>query len=160
MWTLIIAAALAADPAVTQEGDGTIIVRVDVAASPAAVRAVLADPVACGQLSPEVLSVSSTAAGKCTMVDTSARGAWSPIHWRSLRCPTADGWRYDLVSSDDIESLHAEWSVTDAANGDASVEYRFNTQIHLTGVPDTLVRQGMIKSAKDTLVRLVARVVP
>lgn len=160
MWMLIIAAALAVEPSVAQQSDGTIVARVVVAAPPDAVRAVLADPVACGKLAPEVLSVTSTAAGQCAMIDSSSRGAWSPLHWRSLRCPTPTGWRYDLVSSTDFEAMHTEWSVTDGLNGTTNVELRTHTELHLTGVPDAVISQGMLSSAKETLVRLVARVIP
>lgn len=160
MVTLLLARALAADPVITEQADGSIVATATIAASPDVVRAALADPVACGALSPDILSVTATPAGKCTMLDVVSRGAWNPLRWRALRCPTADGWRDDLVSSTDIQSMHSEWRVLAAADGTTTVEYRTNTQVSLAGVPDSLIHQGMMRSAKDTVVRLIARVVP
>ena len=160
MLSLLLSQAFAADPVITSQADGSILATTAIAASPAAVRAALADPVACGALSPDILSVTVTQAGPCTMLDVVSRGAWDPLRWRALRCPTADGWRDDLVSSDDLQSMHSEWRVLAAADGTTTVEYRTNTQVSLPGVPDSLIRQGMMRSARDTLVRLVDRVVP
>ncbi len=157
---LLLAQALAAEPVITAQTDGSIVGTTAIAASPEAVRALLADPVACGTLSPDILSVTVTPAGKCSMVDVVSRGAWNPLKWRSLRCPTADGWRDDLVSSDDLQAMHSEWHVVAAADGTTTVEYRTNTQVSLAGVPASLIHQGMMQSAKTTLVRLVERVVP
>lgn len=160
MVLLLLAQALAAEPVVTAQADGYIVGTAAIAASPDVVRAALEDPVACGRLSPDVLSVTVTPAGACSMMDVVARGAWNPVTWRSLRCPTEYGWRDDLVSSTDLQAMHSEWHVTAAADGTTTVEYRTNTQISLTGVPDSLIHQGMMRSARETLVRLVARVVP
>ena len=112
---LVLAQAFAAEPVVTAQADGSILATTAIAASPAAVRAILEDPVAWGALSSDILAVTATPAGKCTMMDVTSRGLWNPLHWLALRCPTADGWRDDLVSSTDITSLHSEWRVLSQA---------------------------------------------
>lgn len=156
LW-LLLPAALAADPSVSVGSDGTIVARVHVPANEAQVREALSDPVKAGQLSPEVLSVASTPSGTCEVVTVQTQGAWDPLNYRGMRCPTETGWRTTLLDSDDFSALDVEWKLV-AAEGGTDVEYRVKTEVDLA-VPQSLVRKGMERSARNTLLSLLERVV-
>jgi carbon monoxide dehydrogenase subunit G len=153
----LIAIARAAEPSIAVEDDGTVVGRVEVAATESEVRALLTDPVTAGSLTPGVLSVSPTPQGACTLLDVETRGPWDPLTYRGLRCPTADGWEQHLVASEDFARVDVHWKLAPTDTGTA-VEYRVNTAI-TAPVPARLVRRGVEQSARETLVALVERLI-
>jgi hypothetical protein len=153
---VLVAPARSQDPALTVDAAGEVRVVVDVAATPAQVLAVLADPVVAGRLPPEVLSVAPRTRGTCTELGVSVEGPWSPLTYTSLRCPTATGYHYALVKSEDLSAYEAEWSVVASPSGGATVTYRLLTEVNLP-VPHRLVQNGVVKSARETIRRLVGK---
>lgn len=156
---LLAFSAQAAEPVMTTAEDGTVILNVEVPASIASVREALADPVTVGKYAPDVISIDATPKGPCSLITASSPGLMKPINYQTLRCPTATGWRYDLVSSDAIESLHSEWRLESVSPEVTRVTYSVNTVINL-GVPQSMVRKGVEHSAKDTLASLIKAIKP
>lgn len=100
MLHLFFAPALAQEPTGTVTEDGAVEVRCTLPASPEEVRALLADPVVAGRLSPETLSITPTSRGPCTELGMRVKGPFDPIALTTLRCPTPRGWKYSLVKRD------------------------------------------------------------
>ncbi len=145
--------ALAQEPTIASATDGTVVANVQVAASVEQVRAALADADTASRLPPEVLEVTSASKGSCTVIDVKTEGAWSPLEYQGLRCPTADGWHTSLVKSEDFDGLEVTWKVTPNGTGSA-IEYRVRTDLAMA-VPASLLQPRMEKSARATVLRLV-----
>lgn len=157
MWW-IAAIALAAEPDVRVEPDGTVVATVVVAAQPTAVRALLADGVDATRLSPDVYGVQATPAGDCQVLDKETRGVFRPFHLRTRRCPTAAGWTETLVGSDDFTAFRS--SVEVAPAGDATrVTYRVRTSLAIP-VPQAALNRSVSDSARVLLDNLVRRLLP
>jgi uncharacterized protein YndB with AHSA1/START domain len=150
---LWVALAFAQDPTVTSAADGTVTATVDVAASAEKVRACLADAEATSKLTPEVIDAEATPKGACEVVDVTSQGAWNPFTYKALRCPTKDGWTYELLQSEDFEALHIEWKVTPTSSG-STVEYKVKTDLAMS-LPSSVVQPRLERSARATLMKLV-----
>lgn len=151
-------AAFADEPAVTTSSsdDGSVVARCHIEASPAEVKEILADPVAASRLTAEIITVESKPKGDCVELNISTAGMWNPLRYKANRCPTKDGWRYDLAESEDFSALHSEWKLTPSGAG-TDVEYRVRTEIK--SIPSALVRKGTERSMRATLIRLAAKVI-
>jgi hypothetical protein len=157
MW-FYVASALAAEPQVAVQSDGTVVCTVTLAASESQVRAALVDGAGSSRLSPDVLAVESAKKGACEELTKETRGLFHNFRLRSLRCPTADGWSEKLVSSDDFTEFQADWSIaTDPAG--TRVTYTVKTGLSIP-VPDSLLRQSLAKATATMLGNLAQRVIP
>ena len=160
---LLVGAALSAEPEATTtsvDEAGNVEVRCFVPQSEAQVRAALADPLKAAMLPPEVLSVKQVGgmnASSCVTLGVTVKGAWDPLSYTAMRCPTAKGFKYHLLQSESITSYEAEWAVAPHAGGGTDVTYRVRTNVDLP-VPQALIRKGVLQSAKDTVLRLVTRI--
>jgi hypothetical protein len=158
MLALLAMAALASDPApvVATGDDGTVTATIHLEAAPDQVRTALADPVAAAHLTPEVLDIHALPTdGGCVLMDVQTTGLWNPMCYRARRCPTASGWRVDLVSSDSFESMHSEWKLVPSASG---TDVTLTVHSEIGSIPDALVEKGTEKSLKNTLLALVKQV--
>jgi len=157
---LSLATALAAEPVVTTttQADGTIVARIEMAASEEAIRAVLEDGATSVRLSDDVLSVEAALKGRCTEMVVKTKGAWNPLKYKALRCPTANGWRTSLMESEDFRALEVEWKLDPSCSDLTTVEYRVRTDVDIAA-PKALIQQGVKRSAIDTLKELLRKVV-
>ena len=164
MRTLVVAVALVLpavasagdDPTMSVDADGTIVTQVNVQATPAQVRAMLADPVATTWLSKEVRSVDATPRGACSEVHATVSAApLADMQYSSLVCPTATGFRQTLLSSPDLSQMSSEWTLSPSAGG-TSITYRLHSQIN-GPLPEAFVRPSVERSALATVKALVAR---
>jgi len=119
--------------------EGLVIAQVRVAASPAAVHALLGDAERIHRLAPTTVSVKATADGACDKVQISTRGLLSPFQIEARRCPTSTGWRETLVRSSDFKEYWNEWTIK--ADG-AGALVTFTTR----SVPDVAVPEALILS--------------
>jgi hypothetical protein len=130
----------------------------DVAASPADVRAWLADPVRVARLSPDVYdaTIVTREPGGCAVVDVTTRGLIAPMHYRARHCPTADGWQNTLVSSPDFVSNSSRWTVTATPEG-ARIAFHMEVSPK-TFVPDTIVRGASQSSVRAHLKAVIGAI--
>ncbi len=136
------------------EANGTVVVECVVPQSEAEVRALLADPQRAGALTPEILGVTTLSKGDCLTLGVTVKGAWDPLTYTSSRCATATGYKYELLSSDDITAYEAEWRLVPQSGGGTKVTYRVLTEVDLP-VPKSLLRKGIVDSATETIKSLV-----
>ncbi len=155
---VLFAAVFAQTPVGSLDSDGAARVFVVVLDSEAAVRAALLDPAAAAALPPEVLAVDTIATGKCVTLGVTVKGAWDPLRYTAQRCPTVTGYRYHLLQSDSITRYEAEWSLLPHVGGGTEVTYRIITEVDLP-VPNALIRQSVLVSAKDTMLALIKRLI-
>lgn len=155
MWWLV-SLALASDPTVRVEPDGTVVATVTLAAPEERVRAVLADGVGTSRLSPELLSVSTTKEGACEVMSKKTRGMLSPFHLRTRRCPTASGWSEILVESDDFRSFASTFELAPAPGG-TLVTYRVRTELAMP-VPGGMLQRALADASSTVLANLSAKV--
>jgi len=128
-----------------------------VSASQQAVRAFLAEHTRTLGLCPDVRSVRvlSTQADGCAQLEVETTGLWSPMRYVSLRCPTADGSREDLLRSEDFLENSFEWSVVDTgAARRVTLAVRSSPRLP---VPDWVLQAAVRRSVDATLANLVAR---
>jgi len=119
--------------------DGVVIAQVHVAASPAAVREVLAGAERSHRLAPTTLSVKATPDGTCEKLQLSTRGLLSPFQLETRRCPTSTGWRETLVRSSDFKEYWNEWTIKPDGAGSLVT---FSTRT----LPDVAVPESIILS--------------
>lgn len=154
---VLVASVLAQTPVGSFDADGMARVFVVVPDGELAVRAALFDPEAAAALPPEVLAVHTIATGKCVTLGVTVKGAWDPLRYTTQRCPTVTGYRYQLLQSDTITRYEAEWSLLPHVGGGTEVTYRIRTEVDLP-VPNSIIRQNVLISAKDTVLALIKRV--
>lgn len=147
----------ATEPVSSVDPSGNVSVTCVVPQSEAAVRAALSDPESAAALPPEVLSVTTLSRGSCVTLGVTVKGAWDPLQYTTLRCPTPRGFKYRLLQSDSITAYEAEWSLAPHAGGGTEVTYRVRTEVDLP-IPHAMVRKGVLQSAKDTVIALIRRV--
>lgn len=157
MLLAVIGLALAQESTAFMDDEGVAHVRAVVPQTEAQVRAALSDPELAAALAPEVLDVRTLGKGACVTLGVTVKGAWDPLTYTAERCPTSSGFKYRLLTSESITEYEAEWSLAPMVGGGTEVRYRVHTEVDLP-VPRTLVRKGVLQSAKDTVVALVRRV--
>ena len=148
--------ALADEPVVQVNADGTINARMVMEAEEAAVRAALSNGASAARLSPDSLSSQSTRVGACEEVSSQVRGLFSPFALRTRRCPTASGYREQLVSSDGLSAYDSTWEIREDSPGRTQVAIRMRTEISLP-VPSGLAQSHQARSLKDVLKALAAK---
>lgn len=88
--------------------------------APADVRARLADPTWVSTIDAGSTTVTvRERAGDCLIADFTSPSTLMTVRYTVRQCPTANGYKSTLVSSDDFASYEAEWSV--AAEGTGSL---------------------------------------
>ena len=155
-WATAAVAAEEPRPVVFVEQDGTVVCNVVVEAEPDEVRAFLADP-ASARLAPDLLDAQVADRGPCLEFMKTTRGAWNPLHLRTLRCPTKDGFTETLLDSADFNHFQSEWKV-EPVDGGTEVTYRVQTDVNLP-VPRSAVNQGLKRNALQTVQALVLKLV-
>ena len=155
LFALLLDSASAAEPSVRTNSAGETVARIVLSADPIAVRAALADATSATELTPEVEQVLAHASGPCHRISVVTRGPWAPLRYEGLRCPTDQGWKTELVSSEDFRVLHVEWNVLPADTG-TTVEYKVRAEL-LQPLPPSWVRRGLERSARATVDRLCQR---
>ncbi len=159
LWFLIAAhaVALAGEPRVDVHADGAVVGRITVPASAADIRLVVDDPVRCGSLSPEVVSLTTAPPqGDCQELFTETRGLFRPLRVRSQRCRTADGWEEALIESDDFSQYASSWSLHEV-DGQTEVTLRVRTEVGLP-VPTSVVETRSKKSVGEILENLLQQI--
>jgi hypothetical protein len=149
--------AVAQEPVLTSTS-GNVEAYIDLTVPPEKVRAFLADPAASSHLVPDVLSVDVTSQGTCQDIGLTTRGLSRPLAVRVRRCPTSDGWRQDLVQSEDFTSYEMVWKIQALATG-TRVIFHLVMDVNLP-VPHFLIHRGVIADAKGTLSALKAKLQP
>ncbi len=137
---------------ITLGSDGTFKARMALPYPIAKVRKVLQDPITSTRLSPDVLKVQSAKKGDCDQLVTTVRGAFRPLVYEAMRCPTSSGWRAKLLKTDgDFNDYQAAWSlVPDAAGSGTEVEYQIKIDVDLP-FPDAMVQANVRKSVQNTM---------
>jgi len=141
---------------VADDADDIVTQDMVLGADSATVRALLADTSQVLGLNADVLSYTIQADAPCQLVNVTARGLTSPIHYTVRRCPTDKGFRESLVSSSDgVEEMTVEWRMDPDSHG---------TRVHLSvlarvaRVPQFLVNQHTRRSVALMLRRLTGQV--
>ncbi|MSP57021.1 MAG: hypothetical protein EXR69_15675 [Myxococcales bacterium] len=150
--------ALAVEPtAPTVAGANTVSTAIFIAADPATVRAVLADPLRACHLSSDVLEATLVENhGECTLIQITTRGMTSPLTYTTRRCPSADGFVETLVQTDDFDYQASRWSLRPVSGGtQVTLEVRSEPRLP---VPQRLINAAVGSSAVQTLKNLVQRV--
>lgn len=129
--------AQAAEPVV--QSDGSVLMRIVLPATESAVRAELDTTAEASALHGDATIVSQESQGACEQTTFKTRGLITSISYVALRCPTADGWKQTLVSSDTFEHNEAEWALHPVEGG---TELRYRIRVSL----DLPVGQGMVNS--------------
>ena len=158
MYWAVLAAALsgvsmAAEPETVVQSDGTVEVRMTVAAETEAVRELLADTDGVySTLNTDIYRTQSEKRGNCEEVRRETRGVFRPFKFRALRCPSKDGFTETLLGSDDITTYDTSWQLTSTEEG-TNIVYRVHTELR-SAFPRPLVLQGTLAGAKETVVNL------
>lgn len=153
---LFSASALADEPSVAVDDDGTVKVSMLISASEVNIREVLQDIEGeLADLSPDVLSVEIVKDGRCQEIARSTRGLFRPFRFRSLRCPTAHGWHESLIESGDFSAYFTDWSVIETDAG-TEVVYTVHTELYI--FPKPIVTRTVVQSAKQQLIKLARKV--
>ena len=162
MFALLLGLALITDahaeePTVSVGDDGTVEARMLLPEGTGGeIRRVVGDTRALATLSPDVLSVETQPRGECEEVTRSTRGMLRPFRLRSLRCPTAQGWKESLIEQGDFTEYATEWRIVETAAG-TEVVYRVRTALDIA-VPEAVIRRTVAQSARDQLLKLARRV--
>jgi hypothetical protein len=157
-------AAMAAEPEVAVEKDGTVEVRLTVDASTSDIRLVLADTDGVySKLNADIYKTEAKKTGTCEEVQRQTRGVWRPFNFRSLRCPTKAGFTETLIDSPDLAGYDSTWELKSTQDG-TEIIYRVRTQLNSGILPMAMVQKGTLAGAKETVVNLarelLARRVP
>jgi hypothetical protein len=146
--------AWAGQPTVEVATDGSVVGRVVVEAPESAVRAAIPELQASG-VNSNVLSVVQTRDGSCTAIQRSTRGLYRPLQLSTRFCPTAQGWREWLVSSEDFTAYEAEWTLVPTADG-TTVQFRVKSGVNLM-VPQSMLTSGTVSGVKETFEALLRK---
>lgn len=138
------------------DDDGSVVARVLVNAPVDDVRRAIAEV----QHTPSgnVLELRFRPDGDCQSVFRKTRGVWDPLIMQTRLCPTQQGWREQLVSSDDYSVYDAEWVVRSLGDTQTDVQVRVRTSVNLS-VPSFLLKRGMVDGMQHTLSNVLKRLV-
>jgi hypothetical protein len=149
--------AVAGDPTVSTDADGTVRGEVVLAMSPSEAMTALSDPELARSINPDVVALQRLAtSGACTDLDIATRGMWRPLKMKARRCQTSNGFRETLLESDDFAVQEAIWTVSEHPEG-ALLEYTLKSEPNLP-VPRALIQDNMRRSVKEMLGRFVRSV--
>ncbi len=153
---LVASAAVRADDTETSKvstritPQGEVIAQVKVAASPAAVKAILASAEKSHGLAPTTVEAKASPDGSCERVQLKVRGLLEPFQAETRRCPTASGWKETLVASKNFTVYWNEWTV-EAADGGSFVVFKTRT------VPNVMVPEAILLSETRRVVAKLMR---
>lgn len=152
--------AFADEPSAELTADGRVVGRMIVPAPAPDVRAAVESPIETGALSPEVMSVDlvETDDAGCEVLQTSTRGLFRPLTYRSRRCRTEGGWRDELLESEDFSAYEAEW-VLEEVDGGTAVTVSIQTELNLP-IPRGMIEKRQRKTVIEILDNLAAKVAP
>ena len=138
-------------------GESTVTTQVLIQADPAAIRAALADPLTACRLSGDVLSATVLEKeGDCAVLRITTRGLSAPLTYTTRRCPTTDGFRETLVTTNDFDSQASSWKLTPVTGGTVvTLAVRSEPRLPL---PQRMINAAVGSSAVQTLRNLVHRV--
>jgi hypothetical protein len=143
--------ALAAEPEVRFDDDGTVHASLRIDAPPEAVLAVVSDAPRMAKWSDDVLSFQPVGAaeGDCQQYEVKTKGLWNPLTYVSKRCRTADGFHETLVRSDSFSVIDSRWVITPAEGG-TQVQFAGDLELSMS-VPKALLKGARSKSIAHTL---------
>jgi hypothetical protein len=138
-------------------GNSTVTTEVLIQADAASIRAALADPLTACRLSGDVLSATVLAKeGDCSILRVTTRGLSAPLTYTTRRCPTADGFRETLVTTEDFDNQTSSWKLTPVSGGTVvTLAVRSEPRLPL---PQRMINAAVGSSAVQTLRNLVHRV--
>jgi hypothetical protein len=145
--------AQAAEPVVNPDGSVTMCVVLPAAED--IVRAELDTAAEASALHGDATLVSQERQGRCERSTFKTRGLLSSISYVALRCPTSDGWKQTLVSSETFEENEAEW-VLRAVDGGTELRYRIQVRLDLP-VGQRIVNAQIVDSMSRAVERLENR---
>ena len=135
----------------TVNSDGSVTMCVVLPAAEDIVRAELDPAAEASALHGDATLVSQERQGRCERSTFKTRGLLSSISYVALRCPTPDGWKQTLVSSETFAENEAEWALRSVEGG---TELRYRIRVRL----DLPVGQGMVNAQiADSMSRAVER---
>lgn len=121
-------------------------------AAVSAVREVLDDPRRAAVLAPDFKAIAVRESPPCQDLSMTVNGPFRSILYGTRRCPTATGWRYDLVRSDTITDFYAEWTVAEAGTL-TDVRYTLRTDVNLP-FPRVVISSSVRSAAVGTVENL------
>ncbi len=134
--------------------DGYTVLSVEIPAPVGAVRAILEDPLYPLKLSPVVKEVELLDQGSCARTALRAKSFMVSLRYEMERCPTADGWKEELIASEQVSSYDTAWTVT-PIDGGTRVEVRTRIQL-MVSLPDGLLSRSLARQMTESLRRLTA----
>lgn len=149
MLSLLLGAALAAEVTIDDQGAvvGTLVTPVPVDT----LRARLADPTWLPTVSQDGTQVAIAAReGDCVVLDSVSPSVIT-VRYRTRQCPTADGFTYTLVQSDNFSAYAASWTFAATPAGTRAT-YRVAVTSTLW-LPDAIVRHA----TKSGIAQMVGR---
>ena len=105
-----------------QTHDGHVIARTEINSSLAAAHALLGNPKRIAAIEGRGSEVTSRQVGDCIESEVVAPSGVGKVRYTSISCPTPDGFRGSLVSSKQIRSMEARWTITET-KGRVQVSY-------------------------------------
>lgn len=139
---------------VWQTDDGWVHGRMVVPHDPEQVRRALANGAHIAAMAPDILRARALPDGACEDIHLEARGIFSPFAIQTRRCPTAGGFREDLVTSTVFTAWSAAWQVQPHGEG-TQVVYAIHTAIRLP-VPEAMLRRRTAASVTSNLRAIAA----
>ncbi|MEL6346240.1 MAG: SRPBCC family protein [Myxococcota bacterium] len=152
MIMLLAGAAFAGTPEVSVRDDGTVVAEVVVAASQEAIHATLADPMLLAKIDGTV-QVSVSEKSRCMVVNNTVPHPIATIEYSARACPTADGWTYTMIESEDLKHYSATWQVEKMDEERCTLRYSFRVTPNFP-VPQWVVSRQSTQGVRDFLSRL------
>lgn len=152
---LMLSLAQAAEPVRTS--DGSICMRVVIPASEDAIREQLDTAVEANALVGSARLVSVESEGDCERLTYRTPGLLSSLTYIARRCPTPNGWREVLVSSDDFEDNTSAIALREV-DGGTEVDYRVRVRLRNVPVGQGLIDAQIAQSIQRAVERLEERV--
>ncbi len=156
MWILAFAlAASAAAPAVSTDANGVVHATAVVSASPEKALALIRDPMAMHALGTGEGTLTATPSNACFDVRYLYETTLATVAYTARGCPTATGFRTDLVQSDSFAAMSSEWVVR-AVPGGTELAYTYRQDLNLP-VPDWMIRKRTEASVTAVITGLIAK---
>ena len=159
MWAALwaVGAAAAAEPQIEVRADGTVAARMDIAAPPEAVRALIGDARRLATIDGTLTATAQPDAAQrgCQLIDYDIPHPVMHVAYRVRACPIADGWTYSLVSSENMAEFRASWQVTPTPSGGSTVRYEVLTVPSLP-IPRWVIERQSVAAMQVFLPRFSA----
>jgi len=151
MWMLFLCGALAAEPSLAFQDDGWLVGHVDIAASPDAVWALVADP---GQVARFDAGRETTSEpdGTCHKVTMTIRHPLASPTFHTRSCPDGERTVRQVLTGGDMAAFDAEWRVE--ARGDGTrLHHRWKGE-PASYAPQWIVHRMALKGATKLMAAL------